>query len=324
MAKDQKKLILLEYLEGSPCVGPQIFEDVGFEVRWTGWSSWTTDAFWKEIFPIIEKWQPDVIVFLLEQAYLAGFGSTEEPREWILACQRIRENPHLQHTKIVGFLGPRANTSKAQEAEWHRRYDFHTREHLRVIEHARVIRGLVGETVKGFEGVNYCLQEWVNWDIQGYLSDEPSPKDARHPDAVGQFSEGDRVKTRWLLPDKDNGYAWGDRIRINTPTYIVYAIRGPEEWQREGLDPGEVERLSWLAGQAPPDCQLLIGADEVLLEAGPEIVEHVLEQAWQAGGWRVFINEHLWFNWFCRPEAAFEAMVYQGKQVPLQESFFAM
>ncbi len=324
MGKDQKRLILLEYLEGSPCVGPEIFEAVGFEVRWTGWSSWTPDAFWKEIFPVIEKWQPDVIVFLLEQAYLETFGSTEEPEEWVLACQRIRENPHLHHTKIVGFLGPRANTSKEQEDEWDRRYDFHTRERLRVVEHARVIRGLVGETVKGFEGVNYRLQERRRWDIQGYLLGEPSPRDARQPDAVGHFSEGDRVKTRWLMPDKDHGYAWGDRIRINTPTSIVYAIRGLEEWQQEGLDPGEVERLSWLAGQSPPDCQLLIGANGLLLEADPEIVRRVVAQAWQAGSWRVFITEHLWFDWLCRPEAVFDAMVYQGRQVPLEESFLAM
>jgi hypothetical protein len=73
-----------------------------------------------------------------------------------------------------------------------------------------------------------------------------------------------------------------------------------------------MERLTYLAQQATPEHQLLIGANETLLQVEPEIIRRVLEQAQRAGGWRIFIIEHLWFEIVPNPD--FDKVVYEGVQ----------
>jgi hypothetical protein len=326
---ERKKLFLLDYDAMAPCLAGSPFEAMGFETEYYVLVAFAPDAnflheMWEKFFSRIEEQQPDVVALFLCPGYRRKHPKVEEPQEWRIVCQRIRENPRLQHTKIVAFLGPYVRSSKQRKEDWDKRYDFYTQGPLRVVEHARIIRGLVGEEVKGFEGVIFCAQKRGDWKIQEHFLNEQVERETLQPDAMGRFSHFRLGKTRLLAHGQDGDYAWGDRIRTATYTYIVIAIKSLEGWQEESLSPIEVERLAYLASQAPPDCQLLIGANDVLLKADPKVVNQVLEQAWQAGGWRVFINEHLWFDGFCRSEEDFDAMVYQMGELGLEEDFIAM
>ncbi len=165
---------------------------------------------------------------------------------------------------------------------------------MRCIEHARVAKRLIGEEIKGFEGVNYHLRHNGNWKIQDYLLNTKLSKDEVQPDAVGQFAQ--KPNTRLLATNTQDGYIWiADSIQSRTPTYIVYIIKSFQAW-KEGLSKSEFERLRLLTEKNPSDHQFLIGANDTLLQAGGETVVQVLEQAQKAGGWQVFINEHLWFE----------------------------
>lgn len=294
--RESKKLYWLEYTDAGPFIISTPFEAVGFHVRSNGWGPGYPDYLLKVILLEIETWRPDIIVFWMDRDpfrrnYEHFF--TQEPTEWIAACRLIRENPKLRHTKIIALLGFK-ESSPEQEAAWRERYDFYARWPLRAIEHARIAKQLVGEEVKGFEGVNYHLRRNGNWKIQDHLLMERLIQGQVQPDAVGQFSS--RPHTRLLATDLQGNYEWiVDGIKSETPTHIVYVIRSLREWQ-QGLSTSEIARLTALAEMSTPDCQLLIGANDILLQTETEIVVRILEQTRQAGGWQVFINEHLWFE----------------------------
>lgn len=307
-----KKLYWLEYtICGrfcSPILMKQPFEVVGFQTKWSSWYPDIPDVLAAEILPEIETWQPDIILFWMGPAYskpLVG----EEPPEWTATCHHIRENLNLQHTRIMAFLGFEESTLE-QERAWRKQYDFHTTNHLRVIEHARIAKRLIGEEVRGFEGVNYYLvNRNGNWNIQDYLLDEEAVRDESQPDAEGEF---DRVPaTRLLATTSSSDYAWvANGIRAGTPTHIVYLTKSLRAWREGKLNIAEMKRLSTLASRAESGYQLLIGANETLLQAGSDGVVEVLKQAQHVGGWQVFINEHMWFEGM--PGTLFNEIVYEG------------
>lgn len=306
--KNSEKLYWLEYTDCGPLIITKPFEVVGFKVKDMGWHPDFPNVLMEDILPEIKTWRPSIIVFWMAKGYWEPF-TGEEPNEWITACQIIREHPHLQHTKIMAFLGFEESAPE-QEDVWRQRYDFYTTGPLKVIEHAKVAKQLVGEELKGFEGVNYyLLTRNGSWKIQGYLLNEQRDRDALQPDAEGQFARIPR--TRLLTTDQQGSHAWIiDGVRTETLTYIVYIIKALQVWQEEELNAVEIKRLSTLAGMAQPGNQLLIGANDILLQTGPKTVGRVLEQAQQAGGWQVFINEHLWFENI--PNPLFEEVVYEG------------
>lgn len=301
--KASKKLYWLEYSDAGPLrIGPLFASAVGFNVRFNSWNPDYPNMLMENIFPDIETWQPDIVAF-----WMLGMTQLDEPAEWITACQFIRNHPNLQHAKIMAFLKLDKSTPE-QETIWHQRYDFYTRLPLRVITHARVAKQLVGEEIKGFEGVNYYLTLHGEWKIQNYLLDEQASKNELRPDVEGQFDT--MPITRLLTTNKKNGYAWlANSIQAKTPTYLVYVIKELSAWQK-GLDQAERERLVALAKMATPNYQLLIGANDTLLQAGLPAIARMLEQAQRAGGWQVFINEHLWFESI--PGSEFTKVVYEG------------
>lgn len=306
--KKNKKLYWLEYTDCGPLIVTKPFELVDFEVKNMGWSPDFPNTLMEDILPEIETWRPDIVVFWMAMGYWKPFAE-EEPREWIMACQAIRGHPHLQHTKIMAFLGLEKSTPE-QEEVWRRRYDFYTLGPLRVIEHARVAKQLVGEELRGFEGVNhYLLTRNGTWKVQDYLLNERTNRDVLRPNAEGQFAKIPRTRLLTITPQ--GNYTWiVDGIQAETPTYIIYVIKALRAWREEGLNVAEMEWLSTLAVMTKPDHQLLIGANDKLLQAGPETVTRVLEETRQAGGWQVFINEHLWFENI--PNPLFVEVVYEG------------
>ncbi|MBN1993312.1 MAG: hypothetical protein JW953_11485 [Anaerolineae bacterium] len=309
MVKKQKRLFLLEYCDLGHRIETGIFETVGFEVEWDVWNRHVSgNEFLEIVLPRIEKWRPDVIVFYFSMSYYST-SLEEEPQEWIEACKHIRVNPNLQHTKIAAFLGPQTNTS-LQRTTWSKRYDFYTHDPLRVVEHVRIIKHLVGEDIRGFEGVNGYLLERGDWKIQPYFLGQPCKKNKSQPDAEGNFLEQYPVMTHLLTVSQEGKYVWGEPIQSGISTCIVYAIRSLEVWQEEGLSIEEIERLTILADKSPSDCQLLIGVNDLFLKIEPKVITQILTQVQQVGGWQVFINEHLWFERFCFPHL-FEAIVYQ-------------
>lgn len=303
----------LFWLEHSPLGGPLIitppFEAVGFDAKENGfWQPNYPNVFTDRIFPRIEIAQPDLIVFLMMGK------DTEEPSEWIRACQLIRENLKLKHTKIMAILGSGEITPK-QKTVWSQQYDFFTTLPFKVIEYARIAKQLVGEQIKGFEGINYYLSlggrfSNGNWSLQDYLVNDQADKDELKPEAEGQFAYVPR--TRLLTIDNQGKHTWQvNSIQAKVPTYLVYLIKSLSIW-REGLSTSEMERLVYLAQQATPEHQLLIGANETLLQAESEAIRQVVEQAQQAGGWRIFIIEHMWFE--IVPNQNFDKVVYEGEQ----------
>ena len=311
--EQNKKLFWLEYtICGrfcSPLLMTQPFEVIGFQSRWNSWYPGIPEALEEEILPEIEVWRPDIVLFWMGPAYskpLIG----EEPREWVVACDRIRKSGRFRHTRLMAFLGFEHRTME-QEAVWRMRYDLYTTGHLRIIEHGRVAKRLVGEKVQGFEGVNYYLNHNGHWEIYLYLLGEKTPRKARQPDAMGEFAHSPR--TRVLTVSPDNGYEWvADGMLAETPTSIVYIVKSPEDWQRDQLSAVERERLNTLADDVGPGHQLLVGANEALLEMEIDSVAEVLRQVTGAGGWQVFINEHMWFEKM--PGMLFNEIVYEGKR----------
>lgn len=318
--RSRKRLFLLEYTAIGPLISGEFFIAVGFEIKHRQWGfgflEEDSDFLFKEILPEVVNWQPDVIVFFLAPGFYAP-SLAREPQDWLAACQFIRQHQDLQHTKITAFLGAYEGTLE-QENSWAERYNFFVQGPVRVIEHVKAIKKLVGETVKGFEGVNYHLLNMEDdWKVQPYLLEEQGKKNSLQPDAEGLFSGPLAEKTRLLMTSELEGYAWGECIKTETPTYIVYVLKKLEIWQKEGLSITEIERLSILADGVPAAYQLLVGVNDVLLKAETELIVQVLEQAQQSGGWQIFINEHLRFEGFC-PWEDFEEIVYQGVEVDPQ------
>ncbi len=305
--KEPNKLYWLEYSTlGGPLIITKPFEVVGFETKEDSWEPSYPDRLTERIFSDIEIYQPNVIVFFKSPEI-----RTEEPPEWITVCQRIRENPNLQHTRIIAILG-RGEITPKQTAIWNQRYDFYTRLPFRVIELARVAKQFVGEQIKGFEGINYYLSSGRrpngSWTVQSYLVNELVPKDDLQPDVKGQFARPPR--TRLLVVDEQGKYNWkADSIQIETPTYLIYLVKSLPAWQN-GLDSLDRKKLIRLAQQATSAHQLLIGVNETLLEIEPEIVVQILKQAEESGGWQLFINEHMWFE-IVASDQDFRA-VYEG------------
>lgn len=286
-----RKLYWLEYTDAGPLIIRTPFEAVGFEVQANGWGPTDPERLGKVIFPKLEDYRPDLIILWMSRGYYKHF--TQEPTEWVTTCRRIREHPKLQHTKFMVFLAVKGITPE-KEAIWSKRYDFYTHGPVRCIEHARAAKRLIGEEIKGFEGVNYHLRHNGNWKIQDYFLNTKLSKDEVQPDAVGQFAQ--KPDTRLLATNTQDGYIWiADSIQSRAPTYIVYIIKSSKAW-KEGLSKSEFERLRLLTEKNPSSHQFLIGANDTLLQAGGETVVQVLEQAQKAGGWQVFINEHLWFE----------------------------
>lgn len=306
--KTHKKLIQIEcsaYLD--PPIAGRLFESVGFEVKWDRWGILTSPDVFLEKYPAwFESEKPDVIVFVLGTAFYIE-PPTPEPAEWIEACQRIRNNPDLQHTKIAGFLGPQANV---QHQVWQKRYDFYSLDPIRAIEHACAIKRLVGEEVTGLEGVIFFLLYAGKWELQPHLQNPRGSRDEFRPDAEGQFDARSR-KTRLLTLDSQCKHIWGESIRTGMPTYIVFVIKSPEQWEAEGLNDQETRRIVSLAAHVSSGSQLLLGVNNALLATSPSTIARVVQQARRAGGWQLFINEHLWFEGVCLPDR-FESIVYEG------------
>lgn len=312
--KLKKKLYWLEHSSmGGPLAPVMIFDAVGFEVGEIGfWATYDdSKRFTENTLRRLEVYQPDLVVFLTLPSQVS---TVNEPPEWIKIRKHIRTSSNLQHTKIMALFGVDEIISEDEEI-WKQEYDFFTKLPFRVIEYARIAKQLMGEQIEGFEGINYYLSLGGqsangNWLLQDYLVNDKADKDESKPEAEGQFAYVPR--TRLLRVDDQGKYTWqADGIQAKIPTYLVYLIKSLSIW-REGLSISEMERLTYLAQQATPEHQLLIGANETLLQVEPEIIRTVLEQAQQAGGWRIFIIEHLWFEIVPNPD--FDKVVYEGSQ----------
>ena len=305
--KKCKKLYWLEYTDCGPLVVTRPFEAVGFETKYCDWGPADPDALVKQVLPELESWHPDVVAFWMSGGYFTKF--TEEPREWLDACRFIREHRELWNTKIMAFFG--FNGTREQESAWRERYDFHTKWPLRVIEHARTAKRLVGEEVKGFEGVNYYLLHHGNWNLQEHFTENQVIKGQMYPGAKGQFAK--TPVTRLLAYSGQEEYGWiVDSIRVEMPTRIVYIVKDKQAWQG-GLNAREVACLATLAEASGFVHQFLIGVNEALLRTDPSTVIRVIKQAQQAGGWQVFVNEHLWFEGVLSGVQGIEEILYEGK-----------
>ncbi len=181
----------------------------------------------------------------------------------------------------------------------------------------RIAKRLVGEELGGFEGVNYYLLKCNgSWTIRDSVLQGQTMAPIPQADVRGTFARP--PKARLLAGASQGGYRWIENgIQAMTPTDIVYVIKSLEDWQQEGLSAMEVERLSAIAGMAISNSQLLVGANIGLLEAGSDVVQRVLEQAQEAGGWRVFVNEHMWFEIMPLPVGSFSLIVYGEAQPEL-------
>ena len=288
--KDRKKLFWVEYTDAGGFDGiVRSFEALDFAVKVNGWFVNHPEELWEHVFPEVRSWQPDIIVFWLRP----GQRMTGEPPEWRTAVQQMRADPDLQHTKIMAFLGFGQPTA-AQSRIWRQRYDFHSMLPFRMVEHVKIAKRLVGEEIKSWEGVNYLLKRNGSWRIQDYLLEEAFREENR-PDAKGEFAW--QPQTRLLGGARREGVTWvAGGIQAEVPTSIVYLIKKSSSPWEMGLGTSDISRLSTLANACETERQLLVGANEDLLHADPAAVNQVLDQAQQAGGWRVFINEHLWYE----------------------------
>lgn len=293
LMRELKKLLWLECVnadEGTPLMLlGSYFLAAGFNVRFDYWVVYS-GSLMKRIFSEIETWRPDIICVLFSKRI------GEEPKEWIEFCQYIRSHPKLQHIKIMAFLYSHGVTS-TQEAIRRKLYAFYTYDTkiFEDLELAKMAKQLVGEKLKGFEGVNFYLNNIDfkgNWKMLDYLQNDKSGIEELLPDAEGQFAK--KPRTRLLIANGQGGYTWDKTgVQVGTLTYIVYFIKELQEWQ-VGLTDSEKGRLVQLAQTITPQQQLLIGVNDLLLQSGLTSIIQVIEQAQQAGGWQIFINEHLW------------------------------
>ncbi len=310
--ENPKKLYYLEYTDSALLYLAEPFQLVGFECKGNYWMPKNPNRLTEFIWPELETWQPDVIYWRSRVVYDPEL--TKEPDEWITLCRQICNHPTLQHTKIMAiFSGFYSNISNL-ESRWRQQYDFYDRGPLRAVKHAKIAKQLVGQELKGFEGIhNYYLSKNGTWNISDYIEHKQMNQDKLRLDAEGTFIKtplthvltiGDQGKLAWVI----------DSIQARLLTYIVYVIKDLTGWQR-GLNQAEMERLTTLVR---PECQLLLGVNDALLQTRPEVVKEVLRQAESAGGWKIFIIEHMWFESFCvshPPEnvkETFERIVYQG------------
>lgn len=290
--KAAKRLYWLEYTDIGDLMPTRVFQAVGFETQHNSWNSVFPERLRERILPEIEAWRPDVIALWIHSGNIWPGGI--EPPEWVMLCQYLRQHPVLHTTKLMAFIGLEASTFEQRQL-WQQRYDFYTLWPMRIIEHATIARQLVGEPLQGFEGVNYTLQlDYGPWKFQNALLMEQSDQEHPRPNAEGRFSTS--PVTRLLTTETATGYGWDpEPIKVQTPTSIVYIIKGAPTW-RAGLSASECGRLAQLAATVSPGQQLLVGANSALLQTDASAVVQVIQQAAQAGGWRVFINEHLWFE----------------------------
>lgn len=291
--REFKKLLWLECVngnEGTPLMLlASYFRAAGFNIRSDYWVLYS-GSLKRRIFSEVESWRPDIICVLFSKHI------EKEPNDWVEFCQRIRNHPNLQHIKFMAFLYPHDVTPQ-QEAIRRQQYDFYTY-NVKIFEDlelARITKQLVGEKLRGFEGVNFYLNKIDfkgSWKMQDYLQDDESNIEESLPDAEGQFAQ--QPRTRLIITTEQSSYSWNiTGIKAGTLTYIVYLIKELQEWQA-GLTDSEKSRLAQLAQMSTSQQQLLIGANDLLLQSGLTSIIQVIEQAQQAGGWQIFINEHLW------------------------------
>jgi len=301
-----KKLYWLEYTSVGPLLPLSPFQAIGFEVEESSWTPQDTEQLMHYVVPQIKAWRPDILAFVI--SYIQPTPASE-PAEWLTACQLLRADPNLQHMKLMAFLIYDQITPE-QEAIWRQRYDYFTNwPPLKGIEHGKVAKELAGEAVIGYEGANWYLNHTGSWTIQDVLLGQVEAKGNLSPNAEGKFSYPS--STRLLSFDiATKRYGWlKEKIKTDWPTAIVYVMKDLPTWQK-GLSQAEMSQLAALAQTMPPTHQRLIGANETLLQADPAVIRTILQQAEQAGGWQVFLIEHLWLEGAIGYKPTFRELVY--------------
>ncbi|CAG0936494.1 hypothetical protein TFLX_05370 [Thermoflexales bacterium] len=301
-----KKLYWLEYCNAGPLYLNKAFAAVGFQTEVNDWGPQVPRGLRDRCLPDLEKFQPDIIALWVGLGGNALKALKNVPPEWMEVHGLIRQNPQLKHCKIMTFMRESA-ASQVREDEWKRTCDLYLVQPFRWIEHAKLAKRWVGEEPSDVAGVNYYLSENGTWNIARLDAKHPS---TQLPDAAGQF---DRVPmTRLLTAYEVDGPRWiRGGILPKRATYIVYVVKDLPSWT-VGLDPSEREWLKALSRQAPPDSQLLLGANDQILRTDRDSINRVIEQAQHSGGWQIFISEHMWFENV--GIADFEKAVYESSQ----------
>lgn len=301
-AEKPKRLYYLEYTDMVFYYLPDPFQLVGFECKGNYWKPEMPERLVEHVLPDLENWQPDIIFWRLRPVVNSDL--IKEPEEWLAFCQHLRDHPSLQHAKIMALFSGTLRPPSALEAEWSQRYDYYDLGPLRAIRHARMAKQLVGQPVKGVEVVNSnYLPRNGTWKIHKLQNE-----------VEGEFDKP--PLTRLLTLDIQDSPVWiRNGIQAGRPTYIVYIVKDRSAWQG-ALDPAEIERLARLANLCRPGDQLLVGMNETVLQIKPNVLKRVLEQVQGAGGWQIFLIEHMWFEcfWTLRPSEIFERIVYHGAE----------
>jgi hypothetical protein len=309
-----KKLYWLEYADLGFLGAVEPFKAIGFQTQAGGWTPHAPDVLMKRVFPKIIEWKPSIIFLAVlpteEQYSMAGLSS------WLELRQRMLLDTALRHVKVMLMLNQDV-LSIEQELQWKVTGDlFVPHRPFRCIKYAKAAMRLVGEEPSDIAGVNYYLSHNGEWQI---YQEESRKANLISPDAEGQFARPSL--TRILAAASSHGFTWvANGIQPHRLTYIVYVVKSAQEWG-QGLGDTVAQRLSTLAHKAAGNVQLLVGANDQLLQAGPNCVSRVVEQAHQMAGWRVFVNEHLWFEQM--PNPRFEEIVYGGNE-DLAKAYLAM
>jgi len=308
MRKQKKKLYWLEYTDCGPLLASIPFAAVGFDVKDWGWHPDFPQVLLEDILTDVIAWEPDIIVFWLALGYWKPL-HIEEPKEWVEFCKIIRKHPKMQHTKIMGFLGSN-EISNEQQRNWDKRYDFWTSGQLRVVEHGILAQNLVGTRLEGFEGVNYyLLNSNGHWKVREKLLQKDRSAQLYYSGMEGEFT---RVpKTRILEKFTQAGPVWTPRsIKANLPTTIVYVHK--DTYSLSGFFArNELENISNIANVLNTSKQWLIGVQQNLLTQEPNFVQDVLDQAKDAGDWKIFITEHMWYE--IMPGPGYDDVVYNNR-----------
>ena len=163
MKNSSKKLFWISYntsglfFVGGPNVSPLFLESAGLETEIRFWMPEPTEDISysrfvaNEIFTGIEKWVPNIIAIAYD-----GNGATEditdEPPILIDLCERIRNSAVLKGTKIIAFFRMQ-RILEEKEVEWRKRYDFYSLFPIKVIEHTKILKQLVGEELDNSDNI---------------------------------------------------------------------------------------------------------------------------------------------------------------------------
>ncbi len=276
------------------------FMAVGFELQISAWDNKrsVSSYSYNNVLAELESWQPDILFYWA----VIGFEPEweVEPPEWLALLHEVRTRPTLQHIKVMALFAHYYLEKNIVNPAWEDRYDFYAQGPLRVVNHTRKAKALVGQTILGFEGVlRYLkyLDESINEVNSRWIVHYPHSVANSLPDAEGQFEIP--PLTQVLTIDEQGRTVWlKGGIQAERPIYIVFIVKEGSGGE-QGLDRSEGLRLLTLAKSAKardPNTQLLLGVNEPILQTSAEALLILRKQLYDVGGWQLFLNEHLWLE----------------------------